>query len=334
MMLTTGTWANDDLRDLLASEVPDQRAAEIAVWRDGKLHTATHGMEGQEDHVFILASVSKIFLSVALLQLHERNVLDIDDPIAKWLPGETLAMVDGSENATIAQLLQMRSGLPEYLNGFFLTGWFAGLEQTKKPQGALTYAKGMSATAEPGTEFEYVNTNYVLAQLVLEAASGMTMAAYFQANIFEPVGMAQTTVTGFGSDADDLIEAYGDIDGQASFGPVSRYYTGQGFGDGGLSTRAADVIRFYEALFVDRSLLGDEAFARLVDASANGDYGMGIGVDDSDGQTVYGHDGGFVGFATHASYWADENIIVVALAGDGDFDAADLADQAIDALAD
>lgn len=323
--------ADERIDDVIAALVPDGRYAEVALWIDGEMHTGSNVPVGDK-RVFVLASVSKAVLAVAIMQLHERGDLYVDDPLPASLSDELLSMVDGVQNATIAHLLTMRSGLPEYLTDDFLTDWFAGVERTKTPWGALTYAKGLPAEFVPGEAFQYTNTNYVLAQLVLEEIRGQSMSAYFKDELLKPAGMRSTGTLGFSKDEDDLLPGFEDITNTGKQRRVDDLYDGQGFGDGGLATRAEDVVKFYKALLVDKKLLGEDALEQLLTPGPDEDYAMGLVVEGEKGQRTISHGGSFIGYVSHAIYFEEGNIIGASLIGDASADAATLINDALDAL--
>ncbi|MEO1748344.1 MAG: serine hydrolase domain-containing protein, partial [Pseudomonadota bacterium] len=320
--------SDDDLRDAIDDLITEDRYAEVALWIDGELYTGTN-VPARDERVFVLASVSKAVLSVALMQMHGRGVLNIDDRLDMWLPEDILALVDGLHKVTIAQLLTMRSGLPEYLNRRFYDAWFAGDQRTRTPIGALSFAKSLPVVFQPDEAFEYTNTNYLLAQLVLEVASGQTMSAYFESEIFAPAGMFNTDLLGFQSDENDLLPGYEDVTDRGQQERVDHLYDGQGFGDGGLTTRAEDVVKFYKALLVDRTLLGRSALRRLLKPGPDENYAMGLVVEGRPGDRVISHGGAFIGYVSNAIYVEGENVIGASLIADARGDAALLIDETL-----
>lgn len=122
---------------------------------------------------FLIASVSKLYLAVALMQLDEAGRLDIDDPAPNWLPPEVVTGLKGLEGISIAMLLTMTSGIPDYLDDAYFLSSIADAHAGVAARDILTKAILSVADAprlfEPGTGFDYSNTNYLLAQLVLES---------------------------------------------------------------------------------------------------------------------------------------------------------------------
>lgn len=131
-----------------------------------------------------IGSNTKAFLSVVLLQLQAEGKLSIEDTLDKWLP----QYPDWGRN-TIRQLLNMTSSVPEYLGGSaFLTAYAAAPDIVWSAPELVAYAIG-----QPPTQgWNYSNTNYILAQMIIESASGGTFADQLRKRIFAPLGLHST----------------------------------------------------------------------------------------------------------------------------------------------
>jgi methyl acetate hydrolase len=157
------------------------------------------------DTEFRIASMTKLMTAVAVLQLVDRGRLDLDAPVASLVPEfGTLQVLDGFRDeqpvlrpprtaATVRQLLTHTSGL-----GY--AAWHADLQRFHEVTGARELACAKRAAflevplaAEPGTVFQY-STSLDWAGLVVEAASGRTLDAYWREEIFEPLAMHRTFV--------------------------------------------------------------------------------------------------------------------------------------------
>jgi D-alanyl-D-alanine carboxypeptidase len=272
---------------------------------------------------FLIASVSKIFLAVALMQLNEDGALDIDDPASNWLPQDIVGDFDGLEGITIADLLTMSSGLPDYLDDEFYRVSLEKIAQGATSGDVLRLALRSVADESrlfaPGTSFDYSNTNYLLAQLVLEKAAGAPMHEVFAKRIFKPLGLKQTQLLGFGIGPDDFVQGFEDFGNGLE--PVDQYLTGFGFGDGGLISTAEDITAFYRALFVDENLLRKVSLDRLLHDPTGHEYGMGVEVEKLSGiGKVLGHSGADVGFSADVRHIAGDGITAVFLSAEADDD--------------
>jgi D-alanyl-D-alanine carboxypeptidase len=140
-----------------------------------------------EDH-FRIGSNTKTMTGTAILQLVEEGKLSLDDTIGTYVDG-----VPNGDRITIAQLLEMRSGLPNYSDTVELNQSLdedPGRIWTPDELLALAFAKPIEF--EPGAEYMYSNTNTILLGLVIEQLDDATLARSFQKRFFEPLGLEQT----------------------------------------------------------------------------------------------------------------------------------------------
>jgi D-alanyl-D-alanine carboxypeptidase len=313
----------------LAGDIDRSAAQVIHVWTpDGAwtLATGPHrpgGRETRAEDRFILASVGKPYLAAAVLRLHEAGRIDIRDAAAQWLPGDVAEAFGGLEGVRIDHLLSMTSGLPDYLDDAFTedliadpVGWTV--------RDALSYAEGEEVLFAPGTDYDYSNTNYLLAQLVLEAATGQGYPQAMRTLVLDPVGARNTEV--FGTTPRRPEDATG-ITPEGR--DASGLYVSPGFGDGGLIAPAAEVAAFFRALLVEQRLLGASALALMLSDPVGAGYGLGLDLDMSEHGPVYGHGGGDIGYSSGVIVLPAVPAVGVILRGDEDAD-EDLLWQALD----
>ena len=152
--------------------------------------TTERGVERRPDidtH-FRVASNTKTMTAAVILQLAQEGKLDLDDPVSTYVPD-----VPNGEDITITELLRMRSGLYNYTNSP-LVATSADDDPTKvwTPQELLAIAFAQPPNFEPGAEFEYSNTNYVLLGLIAEKLDGKPLAGCFRDRLFGPLDMKDT----------------------------------------------------------------------------------------------------------------------------------------------
>ncbi len=271
---------------------------------DGDVATTSAG-NATENSQFAIASVGKLYTAVALARLVDRGLVSFEDPLENWLDPDLIRSLD-AQNITIAQTLTMTTGLPDYYTGDFIDDALDGAPKTTHAAGALSYAFGDRTLFRPGRRFDYSNTNYLLAQLVLEAATGDGYATVIKREIIEPLGLDGTFV--FGSQP--LPAAF--VTGHSGRQHIRDYYTGTGFGDGGLIATAPDVAAFYRAVFWDKKLLTKSTLKRLMHDPIGKGYAMGVEVDG----TFIGHSGGDLGFASDVRMDLQTGAIAVVLVAD------------------
>lgn len=239
---------------------------------------------------FDLASISKTMTAVCILQLAEKQKLSIDDPLSEYFPEYEIGA-----NITIYQLLHMVSGIPDYLNNPDPFWNISGAEAADKQiadimQDRTTEEEFLAAlykaplSFEPGTQYEYSNTNYRLLAFIIEQVSGMRYCDYVQDNIFDKCGMIHSTSMAKGDltyvpvNFEEQVEyEFTDKDGY----PVCPINTK---GDGGIHSCLSDLLLFDRALFGGK-LLGKEAMKTLL--TAEGSYCCGLRLINNG----YSHDG-------------------------------------------
>jgi D-alanyl-D-alanine carboxypeptidase len=139
-----------------------------------------------------VGSNTKTMTGTVILQLVEEGKLALGDPISKFVP----SVPDGA-NITIANLLEMRSGLYSYsFDPGFNESMDAHPNKAWKPSELLRIAFSHPSPEAPGQTFEYNNTNYVLLGVVIQKLTGVSASRAFRERIFEPLGLTQTSMPG------------------------------------------------------------------------------------------------------------------------------------------
>jgi CubicO group peptidase (beta-lactamase class C family) len=152
------------------------------------------------DTVFRVASISKTFTAIAVMQLWERGLVDLDAPAPQYLKSVTLSPVNPLFGpATVRHLLTHTAGVPENVGhvGSLSRGWFAESVALDEPIPSLAdyYRGGIRLTTEPGTNFKYTNHGYAILGQIVEDVSGASLDRYMRTEIFEPLGMDSTDLT-------------------------------------------------------------------------------------------------------------------------------------------
>ena len=269
---------------------------------------------------FRIASMSKTFLAVAVMQLNEAGTLTLDDPITKWLPKDITGSIANADQATIRQLLTMTSGIPEYLNADFYDTVAEDTQHPWTPQEALHYAYELPPLFAAGDGFEYTNTNYVLLQLIVEAATKKPMYEVLRAGIIDPLKLTDTYVQAQ-EKGGATVHGYEDFDGDDLDDDVTDINDGLGLGDGALVSTTADLTGFYQGVFVNHKILSEKSAQEMIDAGLNeNEYGIGLEVFEGDYGQLIGHTGAVLGFTGAVYYAADLDAIVVILYGNTGLD--------------
>ena len=140
------------------------------------------------DTHFRIASNTKTMTAAVIMLLAQEGNLTLDDPISKYVPG-----VPNGDNITIAQLLEMRSGLYNYTNDPIISKTIdTDPARVWTPGELLAIAFAHPPNFPPGKEYEYNNTNYALLGLVAEKVYGRPLAQIMQERLFAPQNMQHT----------------------------------------------------------------------------------------------------------------------------------------------
>ncbi|MFI6447428.1 serine hydrolase domain-containing protein [Kitasatospora sp. NPDC050543] len=135
-----------------------------------------------------IGSETKTFTVTAVLRLVDAGRMQLDDPISAYVQG-----VPGGDGITLRQLAEMRSGLYSYSNDpDFQNALISNPDRQFSPQELLAYAFRHPSGFQPGTQFQYSNTNTVLLGLAVEKAGGRPLGDFLQQEVFSPAGLTHT----------------------------------------------------------------------------------------------------------------------------------------------
>jgi CubicO group peptidase (beta-lactamase class C family) len=254
----------------------------VAVTRGGEVgYERGFGTAGPDrpvgaDTRFRLASLSKSFTALAILQLVEAGRLDLDTPVRTYLPEFTTADPATAGRITVRHLLNQTSGLAD-----------AGFSEVNDPVDDLDARVRSLRTAhpasEPGQEFHYFDPNYQVLARLLEVGSGLAYATYLRERVFAPLGMRDTVAVDTAADAarvaPDLAQGHVLVFGV----PVARpELDGLLAGSGGVISTARDMARWLvlhtTGAGPDGERLLDPALLALTHTPPSGvagGYGMG-----------------------------------------------------------
>lgn len=152
------------------------------------------------DARFRIGSYTKTFVSATVLQLVGEGRLTLDDTVDEWLPGVVRGHGNDGRKITVRQLLQHTSGLPDYLAGmpdlFTEEGFQKSRFTTVTPRQAVALAMAFEPEFAPGTGWNYSNTNYILAGMIIERVTGHRWQQEVRQRIVEPLGLRHTYTPG------------------------------------------------------------------------------------------------------------------------------------------
>jgi D-alanyl-D-alanine carboxypeptidase len=244
---------------------------------------------------FRIGSITKSFITALLLRVEAAGKLSINDTVERWLPG----IVSNGTSITIKELLNHTSGLPEFTDDLF-PGALATPLRVWSPQELLAIANGHQPLFVPGTQWSYSNTNYIVAGLIVEAATRKRLADSLRKDVFKQLGLAHTTF----EQGSQLPGAY--AHGYVVNLDVSVFNASIAWAAGAIASNARDLARFYRALLRGRLLRRqqlDEMETLVSDGDPGEGYGLGIFGNSHTltaslfcGPPIWGHDGDFPGY--------------------------------------
>ena len=309
------------------------------------------------DHVRV-GSVTKTMTATIILQLFEEGLLALDDPVSKYVSG-----VPDGDDVTIAELLDMRSGLYNYTDDpQWAQAVDAESQRVWQPQELLDIAFAHPSDFAPGTNWHYTNTNYILLGMIMEELTGQTTSDLFEERLFAPLGMDDTTLPTLEESSMPVPFVHGYHYGNFSEAlpaeqqaaaragtlvpeDVSEINPSWGWTAGSVISTPDDLIVWVDALVSGELLEPATQQLRMESIrgvgpdypEAEGVYGYGYGIDRIG--SYIGHGGQITGYNTAMSRDTDTDttVIVVAnltLAPDGTPVAPTLSNIVVTALAD
>ncbi|MBB6346224.1 serine hydrolase domain-containing protein [Nonomuraea muscovyensis] len=187
--------------------------------RAGTTKLGTQTPPDADTHVRI-ASNTKTMTSALIVLLAQDGKLRFDDPVSTYVPD-----VPNGKNITIAELLKMRSGLYNYTNAPELAAALdADPTKVWTPQEVLAIAFRRPPQFQPGTSYDYSNTNYALLGLIAEKAGGRPLAQQFQDRLFGPLGLRQTSLPAAEDNSIPDRYSHGYMYGGSSYALVDKQY--------------------------------------------------------------------------------------------------------------
>ncbi len=305
-----------DRVDRIASQVLEQTgvpSASIAVVQHGKLvYTHAYGKARLQPPVaatpemrYSIGSISKQFTAAAILLLQEEGKLSLDDTVSKYIPGLT-----SGDQITIRELLSHTSGYQDYWPEDYV---MTTMKPTVTTQQIMDQWGKKALDFEPGTQWQYSNTNFVIAGAIVEKVSGEPYFKFLTERIFRPLGMKSV----WNSDQTKLTQADATPYYRHALGPL-RVAPNAGFGwmfaAGELAMTPHDLALWDESM-IAQSLLKPESYREMFTEVRlkNGQgthYGLGVGLRDFAGHRVIEHSGEVSGFVSDNVVLVDDGAAV------------------------
>jgi D-alanyl-D-alanine carboxypeptidase len=298
-----------------ALQITGVPSASVAVVTHGRLAYANaYGAAKLEPRVaatpdmrYAIGSVSKQFTAAAILLLQQEGKLSIDDPVSKFIPGLTR----GNE-VTVRQLLSHTSGYQDFWPQDYVMPMMLS---ATTPQSIADRWGKQPLDFDPGSRWQYSNTNYTLAGMVVEKASGMPFFPFLSTRILQPLGL--TSAKDFDTNARS-VDATGYLRyGLGPLRPAPDAGAGWMWAAGELAMTPRDLAA-WDISIIRHSLLKPESYRAFTSDvglrnGASTGYALGIDVSMQSGRFMLEHSGEVSGFTAENMVFPDDSVAIVVL---------------------
>jgi len=256
------------------------------------------------DTVYQIASLTKQFTAAAIMQLVEQGQLDLDDPISRFYP----QVPETWQGVTVHHLLSHTSGIPD-VGERAPEGGSASVSTANSVEELIDALRDDELWFEPGTQFKYGSSGYWLLAGIIEEVTGSSAEAYFQAHLFEPLGLEAT----FACYSNYEAVAQGYQITSDGLQPILAYDPFRGVGASGLCSTVGDLLVWQQALAEGR-VVSPESYQKMITptelaGAGQVPYGYGLGV----GEGVVAHGGAVPGFRAWMVHYPGDDLTLVIL---------------------
>ena len=290
-------------------------SASIGIVQNGKIvYTQAFGLarvnppiQAEASMAYPIGSISKQFTAAAVLLLQQQGKLSLNDPVSKYFPELTRA-----SEVRIINLLTHTSGYQDYApQDYTIPAW----KLPGNPFKVVHEFAGKPLDFDPGTLWQYSNTNFVLAALIVQKVSGQPFAAFLKEHVLDPAGLkgvlnlnvdqAKLQVTGYMRNA------------LAPIRPAILEAPGWYFGDGDLAMPIGQLLK-WDLTIMDQTLLAPASYKLmetpflLKDGKAT-TYGLGVEIAALNGRHIIEHSGEVGGFVAENIIYPDDHVAIAVL---------------------
>lgn len=256
---------------------------------------------------YAIGSISKQFTAACVMLLVQEGKLSLDDPVSKWFPELTR-----SREVTIRNLMSHTSGYQDYApQDYTIPAW----THSTTANAIIHEWATKPLDFDPGTQYQYSNTNFNIVGLIIEKVSGQPFWTFLSSRILRPLHLDHTL------DLDtqhDQMEVTGYM--RNALGPLRPAISeapGWYFADGGMAMPASDLLTWdiammNESLLTHSSYQAMESEFKLRNGQGIG-YGLGVSVGYRNGHRVVAHGGEVGGFVASNTVFPDDKIAIVVL---------------------
>ncbi len=306
-----------DVDALIAEAYPkDAPGVSILIAKNGKtIYTNSSGMANMElnvplnsNSVFEIGSITKQFTAISILMLQEQGKLNVTDNITKYIPDYPT----NGKTITIHHLLNHTSGIKSYTS---MPSFRASARKDMTPTELIDVFKNEPMDFDPGEQYRYNNSGYILLGHIIEVVSKLSYAEFIEKNIFKPVGMTSSYYGSMKKIIPNRASGYskpGNNYVNADYLSLTLPYAA-----GSIMSTVGDLLKWQNALsanqLVKRSTLEKAINGSSLNNGKKINYGYGFIAGDLNGSPTIEHSGGIFGYSTNGIYFPKEDIYVIGL---------------------
>jgi len=263
-----------------------------------------HSVPNTPQTKFRIASLTKQFTAMAILQLQEKNLLNVNDPLSRYIHDYPCG-----DKITIHHLLTHTSGIHNFTVA-------TDKEARVRPmtlEMIIQKFKDQPLNFSPGEKFEYSNAGYYMLGHIIEKVTGRDYASIIKENIFEPLGMANS-----GYDYNHIIlknRAYGYRLEKGDLINANYIHMANVHASGGLYSTVEDLYLWDRALYTERLIKRSSLEQMFTPFTKN--YGYGWGIVTLFDRKMTGHNGDMEGFQTNITRFAEDDVCIIVLSNFG-----------------
>ena len=294
----------------------DAPGVSILVAKDGKaIYSKGSGIANLEldikaapKHVFEIGSITKQFTAVAILMLEEQGKLSVEDEITKFIPDYPTQ----DKTITVHHLLNHTSGIKSYTNmPSFME--FARTDMT--PTVLMDKFKNEQMEFDPGTQFNYNNSGYIVLGHIIEVVSGQSYEDFIQTNIFDKVGMNNSYYGSMTRLIPNRARGYSKT--ETGYRNADYLSLTLPYAAGSIMSTTADLLKWQNAIsantLIKKSSLEKATNGSTLDSGEEITYGYGWYTGNINGSASVEHDGGIFGYSSSGIFLPEENVYVIGL---------------------
>jgi D-alanyl-D-alanine carboxypeptidase len=287
------------------------------------------GIPFEPCHLSKAASITKMFNGALCMRLHQEGILNIDDPLTKYIDKKILDRIDNADGKTIRQCLNHTTGIFDVITNseFYL----AVLNNPIKQWGfedVLKYVYGVQGYKDMKYPAYYSNTNTLLVAMCMEKATGRNHADLLRQYIMDPLGLQNTYYQGHDLLPNFTAQGYFDLHSNGTISNVSNFNTASGNGYGGMFSNVFDLRTFARALLINKSIVSAATLQEMQQfVQEDEDYFTGLGLVKKYTDKAHygiGHTGKDLGYSANLFYFPGKDALMVFFVNYGTNGASDL----------